>query len=184
LLQYQKMSERDPADAKNAWSYIRRFFELRISLCKCKRKSPPELLFASLSVTGILIVVNMPRSATDATRFTSTTPHASAKPPASALNLPGRSNSLPPRTPGPPGETPQEKVRRLRAAADRARDAQISTLDRLLVRGRVWADRAHRFTALSLIGATGMPLPYSPPYISICLERKLARRRELELIGV
>jgi hypothetical protein len=99
----------------------------------------------------------MPRSATDATRFTSTTPHASAKPPASNLNLPGRGN-IPLRKPGPPGETPQEKVRRLRAAADRARDAQISTLDKVLVRGRVWADRAHRFTALSLIGATGMPV--------------------------
>ncbi|KAE9377119.1 hypothetical protein N431DRAFT_542532 [Stipitochalara longipes BDJ] len=95
----------------------------------------------------------MPRSATDATRFTSTTPHASAKPPAPNLNLPGRS-SVPPRKPGPPGETPQQKVKRLRAAADRARDAQISTFDKVLVRGRVWADRAHRFTALSLIGAT------------------------------
>jgi len=59
------------------------------------------------------------------------------------------------RNPGPPGETPQEKVKRLRAAADRARDAQVSTLDKVLVRGRVWADRAHRFTALSLIGITG-----------------------------
>jgi hypothetical protein len=109
-----------------------------------------------------LIVDTMPRSATDATRFTSTTPHATAKPPASALNLPGRS-SLPQRTPGPPGETPQEKVRRLRAAADRARDAQISTLDKLLVRGRLWADRAHRITALTLIGATSMLLSLPPP---------------------
>lgn len=42
----------------------------------------------------------------------------------------------------------------MRAAADRARDAQISTLDRFLVRGRVWADRVHRVTTLTLIGAT------------------------------
>jgi hypothetical protein len=95
----------------------------------------------------------MPRSATDATRFTSTTPHASAKHP-SATNIP--SKSLPLRKPGPVGETPQEKVRRLRAAADKAREAQISTFDKLIIRGRVWADRAHRFTALSLIGATCM----------------------------
>ncbi|TVY16439.1 hypothetical protein LARI1_G005542 [Lachnellula arida] len=88
----------------------------------------------------------MPKSATDATRFTSTTPHASAKPPPSRPQRKG--------TPGPAGETPQEKVARLRAAADRARNAQVTTMDRLLVRGRVWADRAHKFTALSLIGAT------------------------------
>ncbi|TVY68733.1 hypothetical protein LSUE1_G005690 [Lachnellula suecica] len=94
----------------------------------------------------------MPRSATDATRFTSTTPHASAKrqPPSSSVPL----NSNTQRKPGPTGETPQEKVRRLRAAADRARDAQVSTFDKVIVRGRVWADRAHRFVALSLIAAT------------------------------
>ncbi|KUJ20357.1 uncharacterized protein LY89DRAFT_578692 [Mollisia scopiformis] len=85
----------------------------------------------------------MPRSATDATRFTSTTPYASAKPPPSAQ-----------KSKGPVGETPQEKIRRLRAAADRARDAQVTTFDKIVIRGRVWADRAHRFTALSLIGAT------------------------------
>lgn len=98
-------------------------------------------------------IAKMPRSATDATRFTSTTPHASAKPP------PGSSNLYPtkekkPAAPAPAGETPQEKVRRLRAAADRARDAQVSGFDKAIVRGRVWADRIHRFTALSLIGAT------------------------------
>lgn len=92
----------------------------------------------------------MPRSATDATRFTSTTPHASAKVPSSTT----KPKAPPQRKPGPAGETPQEKVRRLRAAADAARDAQVSTFDKIIVRGRVWADRAHRFTALSLIGAT------------------------------
>ncbi|KAF4621545.1 hypothetical protein G7Y89_g14529 [Cudoniella acicularis] len=92
----------------------------------------------------------MPRSATDATRFTSTTPHVSAKPPPGGIPL----KSLPNRTPGPKGETPQEKVRRLRAAADRARNAEVSTFDKIIVRGRAWADRAHRITALSLIAAT------------------------------
>ncbi|KAE8453779.1 hypothetical protein EG329_009291 [Mollisiaceae sp. DMI_Dod_QoI] len=96
----------------------------------------------------------MPRSATDATRFTSTTPYASAKPPPSAANL--QSKRAPPqqKSKGPVGETPQEKIKRLRAAADRARDSQITTFDKLITRGRVWADIAHRFTALSLIGAT------------------------------
>ncbi|KAI9744097.1 MAG: hypothetical protein M1818_002249 [Claussenomyces sp. TS43310] len=93
----------------------------------------------------------MPRSATDATRFTSTTPHASVRPPPSAGKMPLRQ-----RNPGPAGETPQQKVARLRAAAAKAHDADISTLDRFAIRGRVWADRAHRFTALSLIGITGI----------------------------
>jgi hypothetical protein len=103
------------------------------------------------SVRRHLATAIMPRSATDATRFTSTTPHASAK-------LPPKTpaNAGPPRTPGPPGETPQEKVKRLRAAADRARNAQVSNFDKVVSRGRVWADRAHRFTALSLIGITRM----------------------------
>lgn len=92
----------------------------------------------------------MPRSATDATRFTSTIPHQSK------AQLP--SKGQPPRkptAPSPKGETPQEKVRRLRAAADRARDAQISTFDKVIIRGRVWADRAHKVVTLSLIAATG-----------------------------
>lgn len=102
----------------------------------------------------------MPRSATDATRFTSTTPHASAIPP-SAANLQSSSSLQKQQQQrkagaGPVGETPLEKVKRLRAAADRARDAQISTFDKLIVRGRVWADFAHRATTLFLIGATGM----------------------------
>lgn len=59
------------------------------------------------------------------------------------------------RNPGPGGETPQQKVARLRAAAAKARDVDVSGFDRLVMRGRVWADRAHRFTALSLIGITG-----------------------------
>ena len=90
----------------------------------------------------------MARSATDATRFTSTTPHAATKPKPVSRN------------PGPPGETPQQRVRRLRAAADKARDAQISTFDKFLLRGRVWADKAHRFTAFSLIGLTCMFSPH------------------------
>lgn len=98
----------------------------------------------------------MPRSAIDATRFTPTTPHASAKPsnaPTRAVRSP--KVPLPPRTPGPPGETPLERVARLRAAAARAREAQFTTADRVVSVGRVWADRLHVFTARSLIAITG-----------------------------
>lgn len=98
----------------------------------------------------------MPRSATDATRFTSTIPHASAKLGHSNSSRP--SNVGPPKIPGPPGESPQQKVKRLRAAANAAREAQVSTFDKVISTGRVWADRLHRFTALSLIGITCMRL--------------------------
>ncbi|KAL3424206.1 hypothetical protein PVAG01_03487 [Phlyctema vagabunda] len=94
----------------------------------------------------------MPKSVTDATRFTSTTPHASARPPSAYTKPIPNASRL--RTPGPTGETPQQKVARLRAAAAKTRDAKISTFDKVLVHGRVWADRAHRFTTLSLIGIT------------------------------
>lgn len=102
----------------------------------------------------------MARSASDATRFTSTTPHASSIPP-SAANLQSSSSlqkqqKLRKSAPGPVGETPLEKVKRLRAAADRARDAQVTTFDKVILRGRVIADFAHRATTLFLIGATGM----------------------------
>ncbi|POS88091.1 hypothetical protein EPUL_000335, partial [Erysiphe pulchra] len=89
----------------------------------------------------------MPQSAIDATRFTSTTPHVSP-----ALN---RQKFVKlPQKPGPPSETPQEKVRRLRAAAEKARLSQISTFDRWIARGRVWADVAHTVTTTTLIAAS------------------------------
>ncbi|OBT65731.1 hypothetical protein VE03_03321 [Pseudogymnoascus sp. 23342-1-I1] len=96
----------------------------------------------------------MARSPTDATRFTSTTPHAT-KPFYPASNNPGPS-TLPGNgaAAAPAGETPQQKVRRLREAANRAREGRMTTFDRLVVRGRVWADRAHRVTAIGLIGIT------------------------------
>ncbi|KAI0999546.1 hypothetical protein K3495_g8651 [Podosphaera aphanis] len=88
----------------------------------------------------------MSRSASDATRFTSATPHAS-----SILQNAGPSKPSQQRR---PGETPQERVRRLRAAADKARQAQMSPFDRWIARGRVWADVAHTITTSTLIAAS------------------------------
>jgi len=56
-------------------------------------------------------------------------------------------------------ETPQQRTARLREAARRAKLDQISTVDKIIVRGRVWADKAHRVVAKSLIGATSLFLP-------------------------
>ncbi|MCJ1392175.1 hypothetical protein MMC18_005042 [Xylographa bjoerkii] len=116
----------------------------------------------------------MSRSAVDATRFTATSPHAYSKPStlrsaASNTFSPSsypRSQALPRNAkhqsppPGAPGgkpsvsETAAQKVARLRAAHAMQKEAQISSWDRVVVRGRVIADAAHRFTALGLIGLT------------------------------
>jgi hypothetical protein len=90
----------------------------------------------------------MPRSVADATRFTPTAPHAHSKSP-----IPSSPTATSPRN--TPQETPQQKVARLRAAALKAKAGRISTFDRIVVTGRAWADRAHRFVTLSLVGLTG-----------------------------
>lgn len=59
-------------------------------------------------------------------------------------------------SPPPSSETPAEKVARLRAARFKARFAQIPLWDRVVVEGRIWADRAHRITVLFLLIASGM----------------------------
>lgn len=117
--------------------------------------------------------LSMSRSAVDATRFTATSPHAYSKPTAprsatsNTISPPSATRSQPSTshpTPGAPtpgtvapngAETPKQKVARLRAAHEAAKQRQISRWDTIVVRGRVWADRAHRFTAMGLIGCTG-----------------------------
>ncbi|MCJ1386498.1 hypothetical protein MMC17_009624 [Xylographa soralifera] len=116
----------------------------------------------------------MSRSAVDATRFTATSPHAYSKPStlrSAASNtfspssyprvhaLPRNAKHQYPPPAGPTAkpsvsETAAQKVARLRAAHAMQKEAQISTWDRVVVRGRVIADAAHRFTALGLIGLT------------------------------
>ncbi|EPE07374.1 hypothetical protein F503_08025 [Ophiostoma piceae UAMH 11346] len=131
-----------------------------------------------------------PRSVRDATRFTSTIPHAAmssssasysshpanAAPP-SRFQTPARPGP-PPRRPGggPPGgglpprgpagasgpsdglvgETPEQKVARLRAAHHAAKNAKVSQLDRVISGSRRLFDSAHRFTIIGLISFTAI----------------------------
>ena len=115
-----------------------------------------------------LQIADMSRSVADATRFTATSPHAYSKPtcvrsaPASSMSetpTPNSSSKTSPRQ-----ETPQEKVARLRAERFAARASSLSRWDRLVLRGRVWADRAHKITALSLIGFSSKALHRYSPY--------------------
>jgi Cytochrome oxidase c assembly len=130
----------------------------------------------------------MSRSASDAyTRFTSTSPHASSKPSSSSKTSPPFGSYQPsaPRPsqpssfpPGPPNETPQEKVARLRLASRLAKSrTSMSPLDRAIDRGRRIADKTHRIFAYGLIGSTGTHLLNPHPYIILLITKHQSRYR-------
>lgn len=118
-----------------------------------------------------------PRSASDATRFTATTLHATSKtatpPPRFSPPRPGAASSTPGGLGGSGGsgdsgdalfETPEQKVARLRAAHERAKAAQVSKFDAVVDHSRRFFDSAHKITVVGLIGFTGeqlvlLPLP-------------------------
>ncbi|PGH05687.1 hypothetical protein GX51_02847 [Blastomyces parvus] len=105
----------------------------------------------------------MSRSAADATRFTATGPYASSKPSVANSGTPrwagagSSSSTVAGSGHGGKQETPKQKVERLRAEARAARYAKAFTpMDRVMSRGRIWADRAHKLTVYTLITASGL----------------------------
>ncbi|RAO73992.1 uncharacterized protein BHQ10_010004 [Talaromyces amestolkiae] len=116
----------------------------------------------------------MSRSAADATRFTATGPYVSSKAPYQLPNSlkqnkqPTPSNYQSPtkssissssqnQSSPPPGETPRQKVERLRAQARAARLAQTgNAFDRIIERGRRVANSAHKVMIYTLITASGV----------------------------
>lgn len=90
----------------------------------------------------------MSKSTKDSTRFTATGVWAHTRPG-------GRATTLQFADPAPKNETPQQKVKRLREAANRAKMAQVTRWDYMYLYGRMAADAAHRFTVYGLIFATG-----------------------------
>jgi Cytochrome oxidase c assembly len=98
------------------------------------------------------------------TRFTANSPHAAQKAPSSfSSNQPPNptvaaatsSRRVHPR--GPDGETPAEKVARLRMQSRAEKiNASMSPVDRFLVRGRRWADNMHRVTTYGLLGLAAL----------------------------
>lgn len=97
-----------------------------------------------------------PRSVKDATRFTSNIPHATSKANAAAPK-PTAASRL-------PGETPEQRVRRLRQAHLAAQNAQISKTDRAIDMSRRFLNVAHQFTVGGVILFTGKrETPHHPP---------------------
>lgn len=100
-----------------------------------------------------------PRSVKDATRFTSTIPHAASKAATAA--------AVPKATPAQnaaaaakqssrvPGETPEQRVQRLRMAHLAAQRAQISQTDKIIDASRRFFDVAHKWTVGGLVLFTG-----------------------------
>lgn len=95
--------------------------------------------------------LSMSKHVKDATRFTATGVWAHTRPG-------GRASTLQFADPAPKNETPQQKVKRLREAANRAKMAQVTKWDYAYLYGRMAADAAHRFTVYGLIFATGTPV--------------------------
>lgn len=118
------------------------------------------------------------RSASSATRFTATTPHASSKAGPSRFPPPPRAGGGAPRKPAaasargastPNSETPEQRVARLRAAHERAKTAQVSRFDQLIAKSRPFFDSAHRITVISLVGLTGTHLGPATSSFSLSL---------------
>ncbi|KFA67633.1 hypothetical protein S40285_04946 [Stachybotrys chlorohalonatus IBT 40285] len=125
-----------------------------------------------------------PRTVKDATRFTSTIPHATSKhasaatqPPsiASAVRSPSAARQPLPRI---PGETPEQRVRRLRAAHLAAQQAQVSRLDRFLDVSRRFLDAAHRWTVGGIVIFTAVATVVSIYSVWDMLRYNRARRAE------
>ncbi|KAH8885414.1 hypothetical protein GQ53DRAFT_695830 [Thozetella sp. PMI_491] len=105
-------------------------------------------------------ISSTPRSVSDATRFTATTPHASSKAAAGSRftppsNAPAGGAGGEPKG-APMSETPAQRVQRLRAAHLRAKAAQGSRFDRVIEMGRRIFDSAHKATVVGLVGLTAI----------------------------
>ncbi|RFU80592.1 cytochrome oxidase c assembly domain-containing [Trichoderma arundinaceum] len=111
-----------------------------------------------------------PRSVKDATRFTSTIPHATSKSATSAAAAPKPSRI--------PGETPEQRVRRLRQAHLAAQKAQVSNADRVIDASRRFFDVAHRWTVGGLVMFTVVAGVVSVYSVWDMLRYNRARRAE------
>ncbi|KAG5979869.1 hypothetical protein E4U55_004671 [Claviceps digitariae] len=116
-----------------------------------------------------------PRSVKDATRFTSTIPHAISKTAAPSRAAPSAASTPSPRI---PGETPEQRVRRLRQAHLAAQKAQISSTDKFLDASRRFLDVAHRWTVGGIVIFTAVAGVVSIYSVWDMVQYNRARRAE------
>lgn len=119
-----------------------------------------------------------PRTVKDATRFTSTIPHATSKSAAAAASGPSSIARPPKPSPRIPGETPEQRVRRLRMAHLAAQQAQVSNLDRFIDSSRRFLDVAHRWTVKGIVIFTAVAGVVSIYSVWDMLRYNKARRAE------
>ncbi|KAH7311568.1 cytochrome oxidase c assembly-domain-containing protein [Stachybotrys elegans] len=123
-----------------------------------------------------------PRTVKDATRFTSTIPHATSKSaaPSSIASSASSPVAAAARKPLPriPGETPEQRVRRLREAHLAAQRAQVSTLDRVIDSSRRILDVVHRWTVGGIVLFTVVATIVSIYSVWDMLRYNRARRAE------
>ncbi|PHH81926.1 hypothetical protein CDD82_7528 [Ophiocordyceps australis] len=110
----------------------------------------------------------VPRTVKDATRFTSTVPHASSK---IASQTPTNSSRI-------VGESPEQRVRRLRQAHLAAQKAKFSRLDRVIDGSRRFLDIAHRWTVTGLVVVTAVATVVSIYSLWDMMRYNQARRAE------
>ncbi|UNI22797.1 hypothetical protein JDV02_008653 [Purpureocillium takamizusanense] len=115
-----------------------------------------------------------PRSVKDATRFTSTIPHATSKSAGGAA----AATATPKPSPRIPGETPEQRVRRLRQAHIAAQKAQVSKADRVVDASRRFLDVAHRWTVGGIVVFTAVAGVVSIYSVWDMLRYNRARRAE------
>jgi hypothetical protein len=93
-------------------------------------------------------VPSMSKSPKESTRFTATGIWSKTLPG-------GKATTFKFAAPAPQNETPQQKVKRLREAANKAKMAQVTKWDYAYLYGRMAADAAHRATVYGIVFATG-----------------------------
>ena len=138
---------------------------MELTIIASAQSRHPRLITAVTYTT-----VEMPRSPSEATLFTSNGP-----PNASPTTTIGSQIDF---GQAPPNETPQQKISRLRTAAANAKRGKETVGDTAVRVGRVWADRAHKFTAFSLIGLTVVAGVVATAGITDMLMHNRRRRNE------
>ncbi|EPS43233.1 hypothetical protein H072_2735 [Dactylellina haptotyla CBS 200.50] len=76
------------------------------------------------------------------------------------------------------GETPQQRVARLREAARRERMNQVTTFDKVVHHGRRWADNLHRATVFTIMGFSAVTVGVTVFSVYGMITQSRSNRRE------